>query len=124
LRGGRGRASGAVQIFPCPSLPYLDLVHWRAGWGVLRAPALPPYPQIRSLSALPPSPQIQYKTYDIPRSKVQCLRAGEWLNDEAINFYMLLLQVRRQRPECGWEGSLSHWEARVRMGGLSLSCAS
>lgn len=37
--------------------------------------------------------QIQYKNFDISRAKVQCLKNGEWLNDEAINFYMSLLQV-------------------------------
>jgi len=36
---------------------------------------------------------------DLKRSQLQCLRPGEWLNDEVINFYFKLLQERTRRPE-------------------------
>ena len=32
--------------------------------------------------------------YDLSREKLMCMYIGEWLNDEVINLYMILLQVR------------------------------
>ncbi|GAX75315.1 hypothetical protein CEUSTIGMA_g2760.t1 [Chlamydomonas eustigma] len=37
---------------------------------------------------------INYKSFEIPRMKMWCLMDREWLNDEAINIYMTLLQER------------------------------
>lgn len=36
---------------------------------------------------------INYKNYEISRDKLHCMAPGTWLNDEAINMYMVLLQV-------------------------------
>lgn len=38
---------------------------------------------------------INYQSYEISREKLRCMASGSWLNDEAINLYMLLLQVGR-----------------------------
>ena len=35
-------------------------------------------------------------------SKMQCLRPGTWLNDEAINFYMAMLQERSDTKVKAW----------------------
>jgi Ulp1 family protease len=42
---------------------------------------------------------INFKSYEIPRMKMWCLQDGEWLNDEAINIYMTLLQVSTEGHE-------------------------
>jgi len=36
---------------------------------------------------------------DVKRSQLECLRPGEWLNDEVINFYFKLLQERCKRDK-------------------------
>ena len=37
---------------------------------------------------------IEKFAIDITRAKILCLRQRTWLNDEVINFYMSMLQVR------------------------------
>eukprot|EP01038_Epipyxis_sp_PR26KG_P006123 gene6123-8439_t len=34
---------------------------------------------------------------DMTRNKIKCLEPGAWLNDEVINFYMCMLQVRDEK---------------------------
>jgi Ulp1 family protease len=36
---------------------------------------------------------INYQNFRISRTKMTCMQVETWLNDEAINFYMHLLQV-------------------------------
>jgi len=36
---------------------------------------------------------------DLTRSQIECLRPGEWLNDEVINFYFKLLQERSKKSD-------------------------
>jgi len=43
---------------------------------------------------------------DLTRGQLQCLRPGEWLNDEVINFYYKLLQ---ERSNMGVAGGLKCW---------------
>jgi Ulp1 family protease len=43
---------------------------------------------------------------DLTRGQLQCLRPGEWLNDEVINFYYKLLQ---ERSNMGVSGGLKCW---------------
>ncbi|MEW5303869.1 MAG: hypothetical protein WDW36_006522 [Sanguina aurantia] len=35
---------------------------------------------------------------DLPRGKLQCMKRGQWLNDEVINVYMLMLQLSQPLP--------------------------
>jgi Ulp1 family protease len=36
---------------------------------------------------------IKYSNYEITRAVARRMRPGVWLNDDLINFYMVLLQV-------------------------------
>lgn len=46
---------------------------------------------------------------DVKKSQLECLRPGEWLNDEVINFYYKLLQERskskKEGPKCWFPNS-------------------
>ncbi|KAG1673549.1 hypothetical protein FOA52_003849 [Chlamydomonas sp. UWO 241] len=56
---------------------------------------------------------INYANYEIPRGKLRCMATGSWLNDEAINLYMVLLQERdtamRTAPPPGPRAPTSHF---------------
>jgi len=41
---------------------------------------------------------------ELTRELLQCMRQGQWLNDEVMNFYMALLQVTSASHGC-WHGS-------------------
>ncbi|KAG2485480.1 hypothetical protein HYH03_015755 [Edaphochlamys debaryana] len=54
----------------------------------------PDLPLAEVLLAFAPNPATDIK---LTREKLQCMASGTWLNDEAINLYMLLLQERDAR---------------------------
>jgi hypothetical protein len=54
---------------------------------------------------------------DVTRRHLQCMRFGEWLNDEVVNVFMALLQVGRRCR--GWLG-VSSWGLRWLLFGGSV----
>jgi Ulp1 family protease len=41
---------------------------------------------------------------ELTRYDLSTMRPGEWLNDECMNMYMALLQVRVHVQRCSWVG--------------------
>eukprot|EP00955_Chlamydomonas_euryale_P091946 364664-Chlamydomonas_euryale.AAC.9 len=72
--GGGGSASGGVWEPTAAEL---------SSWGCVFDPDAGPADELL----------INHASYEIPRSKLRCMRRGCWLNDEVINLYMVLLQV-------------------------------
>lgn len=73
-------------------------------------------------AALGPGPEGQvlvthlHSGIDMTRKLIRCLCPAEWLNDEVMNLYMGLLQVRRQtleHPCLSKRWGMSLWASRL-----------
>ncbi|MEW5308088.1 MAG: hypothetical protein WDW38_000074 [Sanguina aurantia] len=112
--GGGGQPPAPVQgirldtasVGRCPDSPAPDKDVARH----LRKYAKPPTPTpearydfVTHIPCFPPFSPAQVlarhigSKLDLPRGKLQCMKRGQWLNDEVINVYMLMLQERDGR---------------------------